>query len=167
MEVPTSKNCQNNQFSIGRAAKWTVKMFLTLKQPLVREGVVLEHWLEQLQEQLFAFSNLPAAKKSEEKLSSQQLQNLAYYQDRLSFTKQLRRLHPHQYVYKLLEEQQNKTTRQGTSRQKNRRKFERTLTYHVRKLGSRKTVKHESFLSRIGFQHLRSNLSTKHSILVL
>ena len=50
MESFTSKNCQklNNLFSISRARKWTVTICLILKEFVVREGVALEPWLEQL-----------------------------------------------------------------------------------------------------------------------
>ena len=58
MESFTSKNCQklNNHFSISRARKWTVTICHILKEFLVREGVVLEPWLEQSLEQLSQFS---------------------------------------------------------------------------------------------------------------
>ena len=58
MESFTSKNCQklNNLFSISRARKRTVTIFLILKEFLISERVALEPWLEESLEQLFPFS---------------------------------------------------------------------------------------------------------------
>ena len=58
MESFTNKNCQklHNHFSISRASKWTVTIYLILKEFLVRGGVALEPWLEQSLGQLFPFS---------------------------------------------------------------------------------------------------------------
>ena len=58
MESFMNKNCQklHYHFSISRARKWTVTIYLILKEFLVRGGVALEPWLEQSLGQLFPFS---------------------------------------------------------------------------------------------------------------